>query len=38
MVKGLYTANWGMINEQKRVDILANNMANAATTGYKKEG
>lgn len=38
MIKGLYTANWGMINEQKRVDILANNMANAATTGYKKEG
>ena len=38
MVKGLYTANWGMINEQKRVDILANNMANATTTGYKKEG
>lgn len=38
MVKGLYTANWGMVNEQKRVDILANNMANAATTGYKKEG
>lgn len=38
MVKGLYTANWGMINEQRRVDILANNMANAATTGYKKEG
>ena len=38
MVKGLYTANWGMINEQKRVDILANNMANSATTGYKKEG
>lgn len=38
MVKGLYTSNWGMINEQKRVDILSNNMANAATTGYKKEG
>lgn len=38
MVKGLYTANWGMLNEQRRVDILANNMANATTTGYKKEG
>jgi len=38
MVKGLYTANWGMLNEQRRVDVLANNMANAATTGYKKEG
>lgn len=38
MVKGLYTASWGMINEQKRVDILSNNMANSSTTGYKKEG
>jgi len=38
MVKGLYTASTGMINEQRRVDILANNLANSATTGYKKEG
>lgn len=38
MVKGLYTAATGMINEQRRVDILSNNLANASTTGYKKEG
>lgn len=38
MVKGLYTAYTGMANEQKRLDILANNLANSATTGYKKEG
>ncbi len=38
MVKGLYTAYTGMVNEQKRMDVTANNMANAATTGYKKEG
>ncbi|MCR5421425.1 MAG: flagellar hook-basal body protein [Lachnospiraceae bacterium] len=38
MLKGLYTASTGMVNEQRRVDILSNNMANAATTGYKKEG
>ena len=38
MVKGLYTAYTGMINEQKRLDVLSNNLANAATTGYKKEG
>lgn len=38
MVKGLYTASTGMINEQRRVDILSNNLANASTTGYKKEG
>ncbi len=38
MVKGLYTAWTGMYNEQKRLDVLANNLANADTTGYKKEG
>ena len=37
MVKGLYTAYTGMVNEQKRLDILANNLANADTNGYKKE-
>ncbi len=38
MVKGLYTGYTGMVNEQKRMDVIANNLANAATTGYKKEG
>lgn len=38
MVKGLYTAHTGMVNEQRRLDILANNLANADTNGYKKEG
>lgn len=38
MVKGLYTAQTGMINEMKRLDILTNNLANADTTAYKKEG
>lgn len=38
MVKGLYVANTGMMNEQRRVDVLTNNLANSATTGYKKEG
>lgn len=38
MVKGLYTAFTGMVNEQKRLDILSNNLANADTNGYKKEG
>ena len=31
MVKGLYTAYTGMINEQNRLDILSNNLANADT-------
>ena len=38
MVRGLYTAWTGMATEQKRLDVIANNLANAATTGYKKEG
>lgn len=38
MVKGLYTAYTGMINEQNRMDVLSNNMANVTTVGYKKEG
>lgn len=38
MLKGLYTAYTGMLNEQNRMDILTNNLANASTVGYKKEG
>lgn len=38
MLKGLYTAWTGMINEQNRMDTMTNNLANAATVGFKKEG
>ena len=38
MVKGLYTAYTGMIEEVRRMDVMTNNLANADTTGYKKEG
>lgn len=38
MLKGLYTAYTGMINEQHRMDVLTNNLANSDTNGYKKEG
>jgi len=38
MVRGLFTAYTGMFNEQKRLDVLSNNLANAATVGYKSEG
>ncbi len=38
MLKGLYTAYTGMINEQNRMDVLTNNLANADTIGFKKEG
>ena len=38
MLKGLYTAYTGMLNEQHRLDTLTNNLANASTVGFKKEG
>ncbi len=38
MVKGLYTAYTAMINEQNRMDVVTNNLANANTNGFKKEG
>ncbi|MBP9996700.1 MAG: flagellar hook-basal body complex protein [Lachnospiraceae bacterium] len=38
MFKGLYTAYTGMINEQNRMDVLTNNLANSDTNGFKKEG
>lgn len=38
MIKGLYTAYTGLVNEQNRMDILTNNLANASTVGYKREG
>lgn len=38
MLKGLYIAHTGLLNEQNRMDILTNNLANASTVGYKKEG
>ncbi len=38
MLRGLYTAWTGMLNEQNRMDIMTNNLANVTTVGYKKEG
>ena len=37
MWRGLFTAGSGMVTEQKRTDVIANNLANAATTGYKHD-
>ncbi len=37
MVRGLYTAHTGLRNEQRRLDIISNNLANSATTGFKEE-
>lgn len=38
MVKGLYAAYTGMVQQEHRMDVLTNNLANADTNGYKKEG
>lgn len=37
MLKGLYTATAGMLSQQKRVEMLSNNIANANTPGYKSD-
>lgn len=38
MVRGLYTAYTGLVNQQNRMDTITNNLANSATIGFKKEG
>lgn len=37
MLRGLYTAANGMITESQRTDVIANNVANVNTTGYKQD-
>ena len=37
MISGLYTAASGMIAQQAKQDILANNLANADTPGFKAD-
>lgn len=37
MVKGLYTAASGMMLQMARQDLIANNIANVSTSGYKKQ-
>ena len=37
MLRGLYTAWTGMVNEQKRLDVISNNMANSDSVGFKDE-
>lgn len=38
MVRGLYTAYTGMMQQQARLEVVSNNLANATTVGFKKEG
>lgn len=37
MTRGLYIAASGMLNEMSRQNIIANNLANVNTTGYKRD-
>jgi len=38
MIRGLYTSGLGMERETKRLDVIANNLANASTNGFKTSG
>lgn len=37
MFKGFYNLTSGMLSQGRRLDVVANNMANVATTGYKED-
>ena len=37
MWRGLYIAASGMITETKHTDMIANNLANASNTGFKRD-
>lgn len=37
MIKALYTASSGMVAQSTRQDVIANNIANAQTPGFKRE-
>ena len=37
MVKGFYNLTSGMLSQSRRLDVVANNMTNLATPGYKTE-
>jgi len=37
MIKGIYTSALGLIPLQKRLEVIANNLANVNTTGFKRD-
>ncbi len=37
MIRGLYTSAWSMLANQKKLDVITNNMANVNTSAYKKD-
>ncbi|MCL2056396.1 MAG: flagellar hook-basal body protein [Oscillospiraceae bacterium] len=38
MVRGFYNAGSGMVTQEKRLNMISNNLANVTTAGYKKDG
>ena len=37
MIRGLYTGSAGMLADMERLNVIANNLANVNTTGYKQD-
>ena len=37
MIRGIYTSALGMAGQMKRMDVVANNLANADTVGFKRD-
>lgn len=37
MLRGIYTAASGMLVDQKRLDVISNNLANVSTVGFKRD-
>ena len=37
MIRGLYIAATGMLSQQRRMDVVTNNLANADTAGFKED-
>jgi flagellar basal-body rod protein FlgF len=37
MIRGLYTSAWSMLANQRKMDVITNNMANVNTTAFKKD-
>ncbi len=37
MIQGIYSATAGMINQQLNLEVITNNLANASTSGYKRD-
>ncbi len=37
MIRGMYISAGSMVNQERKLDVISNNLANANTTGFKKD-